>query len=107
MGAPLVASLSQGTLTRTRRLGCACLINPPKVFSVFWKVISPFIDKKTATKIQMINTKTPKGLDELSKRIHMELTDDVPAGPCTAAFDVQVCGTWCGLGVDEDEAQRG
>ena len=65
-------------------------MNPPKVFSVFWKMISPFIDKKTSTKIQMINTKTTKGADELNKRIEVELTDDVPGGPCTAVFDVEV-----------------
>lgn len=74
------------------------LLNPPKIFSVFWKMISPFIDQRTKAKIQMINTKTTKGADELAKHITGQaLTDDVPGGPCTADFDVEVRLLWVGL----------
>jgi hypothetical protein len=73
-------------------------LNPPKVFSVFWKMISPFIDKRTGAKIKMINTNSTKGADELAESIAGQaLSDDVPGGPCTVVFDVEVRLLWVGL----------
>ena len=42
------------------RLAVAVCYNPPWIFAVFWKAISPFIDPNTYRKIRFVNPKREK-----------------------------------------------
>ncbi|KAG2387492.1 hypothetical protein C9374_001086 [Naegleria lovaniensis] len=46
------------------RLGVALIVNPPKVFSWFWKLISPFIPPVTKEKIKFCNSSKKEDMIE-------------------------------------------
>jgi hypothetical protein len=41
------------------RLGSAIVFNPPKIFSVFWAMVRPFLDERTAGKVHFLSASDP------------------------------------------------
>ncbi|KAL9648641.1 hypothetical protein ABK040_016272 [Willaertia magna] len=70
------------------RLGNALIINPPKVFSWFWKLISPFIPSATKEKIRFCYS---KDLEEqrkfLSEFIDLDILPKSIGGNCDFEFN--------------------
>ncbi|EFC44918.1 predicted protein, partial [Naegleria gruberi] len=56
------------------RLGVALIMNPPRVFSWFWKLISPFIPAATKEKIKFCNTSNK---EEMMKFMEPYFTPDL------------------------------
>uniref|UniRef100_A0A1J3F6K6 Random slug protein 5 n=1 Tax=Noccaea caerulescens TaxID=107243 RepID=A0A1J3F6K6_NOCCA len=52
------------------RLGCAILYNPPKVFEPFYRMVKPFLDAKTCSKVKFVYSD-----DDLSKKLLEDLFD--------------------------------
>jgi hypothetical protein len=41
------------------RLGSAVVFNPPRVFAVFWAMVHPFLDARTASKVTFLSARDP------------------------------------------------
>jgi hypothetical protein len=37
-----------------QRLGVAFVVNPPRVFSAFWKILTPWMNETTLNKIKFV-----------------------------------------------------
>jgi len=71
------------------RLGLAVCFNPPTIFRVFWSIISPFIDRKTYTKIIFVNKKKKeKAAATMSAIFHATSVDDDMGGIIPAEWNV-------------------
>ena len=69
--------------TYPERLGLAVCYDPPSVFSVFWKLISPFIDVKTKSKIRFVQprgTRRRKPLKKMDEMFHPNAIDSDMGG---------------------------
>ena len=80
------------------RLGEALLLNPPSVFRFLWKLIRPFIDKRTLAKINFL----PKSFvecDLLKERFDLEDLDASLGGTGDHPFDFEKYGA---LMMEED-----
>jgi len=64
------------------RLGSAVLLNPPRLFSVLWAMIGPFLDARTVAKIHFIDLSAPKGKEELAKSFDPALLHTSLGGSC-------------------------
>jgi len=53
----------------------AVCYNPPWIFAMFWKAISPFIDPSTYRKIRFVNPKKAKETERMSKMFDMSVID--------------------------------
>ncbi|QDZ17933.1 CRAL-TRIO domain-containing protein [Chloropicon primus] len=85
------------------RLGEALLLNPPGVFRMLWKLIRPFIDKRTLKKINFL-PKNFKECDLLQERFNLEELDVSLGGTGDLPFDFQKYGE---LMMSEDEKRLG
>ena len=62
------------------RLKEAICYNPPRIFGVFWKMVSPFIDANTVKKVLFVYSKDKakgKGLEAMKERFDMEKLESV------------------------------
>lgn len=58
------------------RLGLMILVNPPKIFSFLWKLISPVVDARTKSKVRFVYTNSqPNIRDEFAKLFPPHLCD--------------------------------
>lgn len=73
------------------RLGEALLLNPPSVFRVLWKLIRPFIDKRTLKKINFL-PKDYKKCDLLKERFDLELLDESLGGTGNCPYEHESYG---------------
>lgn len=69
------------------RLGCAILFAPPKLFQVFWAVVHPFLDARTAAKIHFVDVATTHGRQELAKLFDLSQLDKSLGGTATQPWD--------------------
>ena len=70
------------------RLGLAVCFNPPTIFRVFWSIISPFIDRKTYSKIIFVNKKKKeKAGATMSAIFHATSVDDDMGGVIPAEWN--------------------
>jgi len=70
------------------RLGRMIIINTPWVFSFIWKIVAPFIDAKTKSKISIVYGKYT---DDLLKYIPMESLPKEYGGPCSCKGSSSKC----------------
>lgn len=70
------------------RLAMAVLYNPPWIFAVFWKAISPFIDPETYRKIRFVNPKREKETNRMRRMFRAEQLDRDMGGERDPAFDL-------------------
>lgn len=68
------------------RLGVAYAVNPPKLFSVFWKMLTPFMNEVTINKIKFIQ---PKEYPIIVKDLGAELVEKEYGGSKDFVFDFQ------------------
>ena len=71
------------------RLAVAVLYNPPWIFAVFWKAISPFIDPETYRKIRFVNPKREKEINRMKRMFKMESIERDMGGERDPAFDLE------------------
>ena len=57
------------------RLAVAVCYNPPWIFAVFWKAISPFIDPNTYRKIRFVNPKREKEVRRMRTMFDMSCVE--------------------------------
>lgn len=69
------------------RLAVAVCYNPPWIFAVFWKAISPFIDPATYRKIRFVNPKRAKEMNRMRAMFDMSVIDEDMGGRRDATFD--------------------
>ena len=72
------------------RLGLAVCYDPPSVFSVFWKLISPFIDVKTKSKIRFVQPRgdKQKAARKMNATFHPNTIDSDMGGRVDATWDL-------------------
>jgi hypothetical protein len=72
------------------RLGLAVCYDPPSVFSVFWKLISPFIDVKTKSKIRFVQPRgdKQKAAKKMNATFHPNTIDSDMGGRVDATWDL-------------------
>ena len=72
------------------RLGLAVCYDPPSVFSVFWKLISPFIDVKTKSKIRFVQPRgdKEKAARKMNEMFHPNTIDSDMGGRVDATWDI-------------------
>jgi hypothetical protein len=73
------------------RLGEALLLNPPGVFRFLWKLIRPFIDKRTLAKINFL-PRNYKQCDLLKERFNLEELDTALGGTGDFPYDHESYG---------------
>ena len=73
------------------RLGEALLLNPPGVFRFLWKLIRPFIDKRTLKKINFL-PRNFKECDLLKERFDLNELDASLGGTGNLPFDFKKYG---------------
>jgi hypothetical protein len=66
----------------------AVCYNPPWIFAMFWKAISPFIDPSTYRKIRFVNPKKAKETERMSKMFDMSVIDSDLGGEKAGLSDV-------------------
>ena len=71
------------------RLAVAVCYNPPWIFAVFWKAISPFIDPETYRKIRFVNPKRQKEMRRMRQMFRMEVIDADMGGERDPRFDAE------------------
>jgi hypothetical protein len=88
------------------RLGCAILFAPPKLFQVFWAVVHPFLDARTAAKIHFVDVATQHGRDELASLFGPALAklDKSLGGSAVQPWDFPAFTAW--VTAAEEEAKR-
>ena len=74
------------------RLAVAVCYNPPWIFAVFWKAISPFIDRNTYRKIRFVNPKREKEVRRMRQMFDMSCVDEDLGGDRSNAFDARAFG---------------
>jgi hypothetical protein len=74
------------------RLAVAVCYNPPWIFAVFWKAISPFIDPNTYRKIRFVNPKREKEVRRMRTMFDMSCVDEDIGGDRDATFDAHAFG---------------
>jgi len=74
------------------RLAVAVCYNPPWIFAVFWKAISPFIDPSTYRKIRFVNPKREKEVRRMRQMFDMSCVDEDLGGDRSSAFDARAFG---------------
>jgi len=67
------------------RLGVAYALNPPKVFSVFWKVLKPFMNEVTLSKIKFVSG--PKQYPQLLEHIPKQILEKIYGGDKDFEYD--------------------
>ena len=72
------------------RLGLAVCYDPPSVFSIFWKLISPFIDVKTKSKIRFVQPRgdKQKAAKKMNATFHPNTIDSDMGGRVDATWDL-------------------
>ena len=72
------------------RLGLAVCYDPPSVFSVFWKLISPFIDAKTKSKIRFIHPRSDKAkaAKKMNETFNPNTIDSDMGGRVDSTWDI-------------------
>ena len=72
------------------RLGLAVCYDPPSVFAVFWKLISPFIDVKTKSKIRFVQPRgdKQKAAKKMNATFHPNTIDSDMGGRVDATWDL-------------------
>ena len=70
------------------RLAVAVCYNPPWIFAVFWKAISPFIDPETYRKVRFVNPRREKEINRMRKMFRMEHVERDMGGERDPAFDL-------------------
>jgi len=72
------------------RLGLAVCYDPPSVFSVFWKLISPFVDVKTKSKIRFVQPRgdKQKAAKKMNEMFHPNTIDSDMGGRVDATWDL-------------------
>ena len=79
------------------RMGCALMINPPSIFSMMWKAISPFMDPHTRKKILFLRpAQGIAGAVEraLSEKLDLDLLDQSLGGRADKPFLPGPYGVW-------------
>lgn len=79
------------------RLAVAVCYNPPWIFAVFWKAISPFIDPATYRKIRFVNPKRQKEQSRMGKMFSPNDLDDDMGGARDSKFDLKKFTHQCDL----------
>uniref|UniRef100_A0A7S0ILM5 CRAL-TRIO domain-containing protein n=1 Tax=Micromonas pusilla TaxID=38833 RepID=A0A7S0ILM5_MICPS len=74
------------------RLAVAVCYNPPWIFAVFWKAISPFIDPNTYRKIRFVNPKREKEVRRMRQMFDMSCVDEDLGGDRSNVFDARAFG---------------
>ena len=74
------------------RLAVAVCYNPPWIFAVFWKAISPFIDPNTYRKIRFVNPKREKEVRRMRQMFDMSCVDEDLGGDRSNAFAARAFG---------------
>ena len=74
------------------RLAVAVCYNPPWIFAVFWKAISPFIDPATYRKIRFVNPKRHKEQSRMGKMFNASTLDDDMGGERESKFNLKTFG---------------
>ena len=71
------------------RLAVAVCYNPPWIFAVFWKAISPFIDPVTYRKIRFVNPKREKEMKRMGAMFDMKnVIESDMGGEVDPTFDL-------------------
>ena len=71
------------------RLAVAVCYNPPCIFAVFWKAISPFIDPVTYRKIRFVNPKREKEMKRMGAMFDMKnVIESDMGGEVDPTFDL-------------------
>lgn len=86
------------------RLGEALLLNPPGVFRFLWKLIRPFIDKRTLKKINFL-PRNYKECDLLKERFNLEELDTALGGTGNFPYDHEAYGKMM-MKEDEERAKN-
>jgi polyribonucleotide 5'-hydroxyl-kinase len=86
------------------RLGCAILFAPPKLFTVFWAMVTPFLDARTTAKIHFVDAATAHGQAELRKLFDLSQLDSSLGGTASQPWDFQAWGAW--VSASEADAKR-
>ena len=74
------------------RLAVAVCYNPPWIFAVFWKAISPFIDPATYKKIRFVNPKKAKEVNRMKQIFDMKHIDSDLGGEKDPTFNAAAFG---------------
>mmetsp|Transcript_28053 Transcript_28053/g.38784 ORF Transcript_28053/g.38784 Transcript_28053/m.38784 type:complete len:279 (-) Transcript_28053:96-932(-) len=74
------------------RLGASIIINYPTLFSMFWTMISPFVDVETYKKIQFISHTSKSRDEKLSQLFDLEYLEEAVGGKSKYVFDFQEYG---------------
>lgn len=72
------------------RLGSAVVFNPPRVFALFWAMVHPFLDARTASKVHFLSSaKDPlRARDVLASVFEdLSLLEHSLGGDCPSEFD--------------------
>ncbi|XP_016460375.1 uncharacterized protein LOC107783862 isoform X1 [Nicotiana tabacum] len=70
------------------RLGIAILYDAPKIFEPFWKVAKPFLDPKTASKVNFVYSDDPNSKKIMEELFDMRLLESAFGGDDKADFDI-------------------
>mmetsp|Transcript_22772 Transcript_22772/g.49921 ORF Transcript_22772/g.49921 Transcript_22772/m.49921 type:complete len:282 (-) Transcript_22772:199-1044(-) len=72
------------------RLGVALLYDPPSLFSTLWAMLTPFMETKTANKVQFLKPKTAR--DQLPDYVDLSNLEKSVGGDLTYEFDFEAYG---------------
>lgn len=74
------------------RLGQAIAYDPPRIFGIFWKMISPFIDPVTYGKIKFIHKKSKSSMEFMEERFNLDLVEEKIGGRLHYSYDHEEYG---------------
>ncbi|KAM0009253.1 putative CRAL-TRIO lipid binding domain, CRAL/TRIO domain, CRAL/TRIO domain superfamily [Helianthus debilis subsp. tardiflorus] len=72
------------------RLGLAILYNPPKFFEPFWKVVKPFLEPKTTSKVKFIYADDPNTKSYMESLFYVDKLESSFGGKNVAKFDIRI-----------------
>ncbi|KAI7754254.1 hypothetical protein M8C21_018013 [Ambrosia artemisiifolia] len=84
------------------RLGLAILYNPPKFFEPFWKVVKPFLEPKTTSKVKFIYSDDPTTKSYMESLFYIDKLESSFGGRNLAKFDVRTYA----IRMKDDDAKR-
>ncbi|XP_076932424.1 uncharacterized protein LOC143597944 [Bidens hawaiensis] len=72
------------------RLGLAILYNPPKFFEPFWKVVKPFLEPKTTSKVKFVYSDDPGTKNFMESLFYIDKLESSFGGKNMAKFDFKI-----------------
>ncbi|KAI3806765.1 hypothetical protein L1987_22679 [Smallanthus sonchifolius] len=72
------------------RLGLAVLYNPPKFFEPFWKVVKPFLEPKTTSKVKFVYADDPSTKTFMENLFYIDRLESAFGGKNEAKFNIRI-----------------